>query len=177
MVAIRAHLDHSFSGSHGGGDLSLLRIVDNSHRNFAHIVLNAFEHPPPRGLGFDPDLAPYPFDPGKAQQLLREAGYPDGLAMTLITPQGFEVQAIVISKILEQVGFTVERQVLDTVSYNQRVTLSHLVQSSEQQQWDIALTKIGDFTNVLASTSKTRAVARRPRPSAATQSRSTCDSR
>ncbi len=102
---------------------------------------------PPRGLGFDPDLAPYPFDPGKAQQLLREAGYPDGLAMTLITPQGFEVQATVISKMLEHVGFMVERQVLDTVSYNQQVTLSHLGQSSEQQQWDIALTKIGDFTN------------------------------
>jgi len=31
---------------------------------------------PERTLGYDPDLAPYPFEPGKAQQLLREAAIP-----------------------------------------------------------------------------------------------------
>src|SRR5215475_14165768 len=53
-------------------------------------------------FGYDPDLAPYAFDPGKARHLLREAGYPDGLALSLIAPEDLEVQATVVSKMLEQ---------------------------------------------------------------------------
>ena len=75
-------------------------------------------------FGYDPDLAPYAFDPGKARALLREAGYPDGLAVTLIAPPTLEVQATVVGKMLEQVGFTVERQMLDPAVYNQKTRLS-----------------------------------------------------
>ena len=32
----------------------------------------------PSGLGFDSDLAPFPYDPDLARQLMAEAGYPDG---------------------------------------------------------------------------------------------------
>jgi peptide/nickel transport system substrate-binding protein len=98
-------------------------------------------------FGYDPDLAPYPFDPVKARALLREAGYPDGLAVTLIAPSALEVQATVIGKMLEQVGFTVERQMLDPTVYNQKTRLTELDQPAEQQAWDIALTLWNDPVN------------------------------
>jgi len=37
---------------------------------------------------YDPDLAGYPHDPGRARDLVREAGYPDGVEVELLVPQG-----------------------------------------------------------------------------------------
>jgi peptide/nickel transport system substrate-binding protein len=105
----------------------------------ALVAVNAF--------GYDPALAPYAFDPGKARALLRAAGYPDGLAVILIAPPNLEVQATVVGKMLEQVGFTVERQMLDPAVYNQKVERGHLDQPEEQQVWDIALTSKTDPAN------------------------------
>jgi ABC-type transport system substrate-binding protein len=102
---------------------------------------------PFRGFGYDADLAPYPFDPGKVRSLLREAGHPDGLAITLIASQQLEIQATVVSKMLEQAGFTVDLQVLDAVTLNRKTVLSHLDQPPERQGWDIALTSWGDTLN------------------------------
>jgi peptide/nickel transport system substrate-binding protein len=98
-------------------------------------------------FGYDPALAPYPFDPVKARALLREAGYPDGLALTLITSPHLEVQATVVGKMLEQVGFTVERQMLDPTVYNQKTDFRVLDQPAEQQGWDIALKSWTDLVN------------------------------
>jgi peptide/nickel transport system substrate-binding protein len=98
-------------------------------------------------FGYDPALAPYAFDPVKARALLREAGYPDGLTLTLIAPSSLEVQATVVGKMLEQVGFTVERQMLDPTVFNQKTRLPELDQPAEQQAWDIALTSWRDPVN------------------------------
>jgi peptide/nickel transport system substrate-binding protein len=102
---------------------------------------------PVRSFGYDPDLAPYPFDPGKAQHLLREVGYPAGLSLTLLAPEALEIQATVVSKMLEQAGFTVDRKMLDNVAYNRQVLLSELEQPPEQQTWDIALASGRDTVN------------------------------
>jgi ABC-type transport system substrate-binding protein len=98
-------------------------------------------------FGYDPALAPYAFEPDKVRALLREAGYPDGLAVTLIAPSSLEVQATVVGKMLEQAGFTVERQMLDPTDYNQQTRLPELDQPAEQQAWDIALTSWRDVVN------------------------------
>jgi len=103
---------------------------------------------PVQAFGYDPDLAPYAFDPDKTRALLREAGYPDGLALTLIAPATLQVQATVVSKMLEMGGFRVDFQVLDPVTYGQRTAISSLEQSPEQQTWDIALaSNVPDVAN------------------------------
>jgi peptide/nickel transport system substrate-binding protein len=102
---------------------------------------------PFQAFGYDPDLAPYPFDPAKARDLLREAGYPDGLSINLIAPEELAVQATVVGKMLEQVGLKVEVQMLAPGAYNRKTFLSFLDQPAEQQAWDIALASRRDQMN------------------------------
>jgi peptide/nickel transport system substrate-binding protein len=103
---------------------------------------------PVPAFGYDPDLAPYAFDPDKTRALLREAGYPDGLSLTLIAPDTLQVQATVVSKMLEQGGFRVDLQVLDPATHGQKTAISHMEQPPEQHSWDIALTSnVPDVAN------------------------------
>jgi peptide/nickel transport system substrate-binding protein len=102
---------------------------------------------PVASFGYAPDLAPYAFDPGKAQHLLREAGYPDGLALSLIAPEELEVQATVVSKMLEQAGFRVALELLDADTYMRKTHFAALDQPPEHQPWDIALRASFDLFN------------------------------
>ncbi len=99
---------------------------------------------PVQGFGYDADLAPYPFDPTKVRPLLREAGYAEGLMLTLIASEELQVQATVVSKMLEQVGFTVALQILDGAAFNRKTFLGGLDQPPAHQPWDIALTVFRD---------------------------------
>jgi ABC-type transport system substrate-binding protein len=102
---------------------------------------------PVHGYGYDPDLVPYAFDPNTARRLLQEAGYPAGLSLRLIASEDLAVQATVVSKMLEHVGFQVDLQVLDPGAYNRQTDLSHLDQPAEQQPWDLALRSFFDRPN------------------------------
>jgi peptide/nickel transport system substrate-binding protein len=102
---------------------------------------------PVQEFGYDPNLAPYAFDPAKGKDLLRQGGYPEGRPISLIAQEWMEVQATVVSKMLEQVGLTVRAEILDAVTYNKKTFLSGLDQRAEKQTWDIALSAWFDGLN------------------------------
>jgi peptide/nickel transport system substrate-binding protein len=123
---------------------------------------------PPAALGFDPNLAPYPFDPDRARRLLREAGYHDGLTITLLATERSKVQATVVSKMLEQVGFKVQVQIANRGAWYKQTSDfwfgSPLFQNFNRSwpSWDIALNILYDrFPRSLlkGSTSQYRAFA------------------
>lgn len=63
-------------------------------------------------MGFDPEIADYPYDPAKATALLEEAGYGDGFDITFKFPSGRYVQdrevATAIAGMLGAVGINTE---------------------------------------------------------------------
>jgi peptide/nickel transport system substrate-binding protein len=102
---------------------------------------------PRQGFGYDPDLPAYPFEPDQARQLLHDADYPTGRAVTLIASEDLAIQATVVGKMLEQVGLTVDLQLLDQVAFNQQIQVSTPEPLSEPRGWDIALTSWLDVFN------------------------------
>lgn len=66
-------------------------------------------------------LGPYPYDPSRAKELLKEAGYPNGFKVTLMTPTGrymFDKQvAEAIAQYLREVGIEAEVRTYDWPTY------------------------------------------------------------
>jgi peptide/nickel transport system substrate-binding protein len=74
----------------------------------------------PGYLGYDPDVAPYPYDPEMAKTLLAEAGYEDGFETTLDSTTAGHTDVIdAVAGYLSEVGVTVEIQEYELGQFNQ----------------------------------------------------------
>jgi peptide/nickel transport system substrate-binding protein len=139
-----------------------LHVVDKSPANWTYIVMHVFEHLVEAskdgtlvpGLAtswrwLDDRTLEMTLRQGVtlARHLLGEAGFAEGLPLSLIASEELQVQATVVSKMLEQAGFRVDLQLLDGAAFNRKVKLDSLDQPPEHQPWDIALMVHRDAMN------------------------------
>src|SRR5690606_16355713 len=69
--------------------------------------------------GSDPKLEPYPYDPAKARELLRKAGYPNGFSTKLYSPSDHPVElATVLAAYWQQIGVKTEVQRIDYAAWS-----------------------------------------------------------
>ncbi|MFN2232158.1 MAG: ABC transporter substrate-binding protein [Anaerolineae bacterium] len=75
--------------------------------------------------GNNPALVPWPYDPDLARELLADAGYADGLEITLTTPSGAYYQDAAIAQSIAQqwdeIGIQARVEVLDWGTYVERL--------------------------------------------------------
>ncbi len=104
---------------------TLVNLVAEGMADVAHALI------PPDMMDL-PTVA-YPYDPAKAQELLAEAGYPDGITLTLWAPQGRYLKDKEIGEAiqaqLKEVGINAELEIWEWGAYNKAI-LEH-----EQQLW------------------------------------------
>jgi peptide/nickel transport system substrate-binding protein len=76
-------------------------------------------------FGTSPNLKPEPYDPEGARQLLAEAGYPDGFAVTLYAPNGRFLNdakiAVAVGQMLSRIGIAAKVETLPVSIFKARV--------------------------------------------------------
>ena len=94
---------------------------------------------PEGAYGHNPNLVRYEYDTTKAKSLLREAGYPNGFQIKLIASEAWKLEAQIIARMLERIGFTVNLQVLTYPEMLRKIYIPVMDGPPEDQDWDIAI--------------------------------------
>ena len=105
----------------------------------------------PDSFGYNPNLEPWRYDPALAKKLLAEAGYPNGIDVTLDVDNPFKEQAEAVAAMLTQAGIRTKVQLWE------RTALSDLWKDPSKhdrhmffRSWgDGALDPVGIFVPVL----------------------------
>ena len=80
--------------------------------------------------GADPSIKPYPYDPQKAKDLLKEAGYPNGFSLNLYSPNGRYLMdkevTLAVADQLSKVGIKTNVQVMESNTYLKELSAHNL---------------------------------------------------
>ena len=108
-------------------------------------------------LGTDERAPLFPYDPAKAKELLKEAGYPDGLTIKTIhtTLMGMETFIEAIQAQLKKIGVNLDVQLVEHATYHAQIRkdLSPLVhyQAARFPVADVYLTQFYDFASIVGA--------------------------
>ena len=101
-------------------------------------------HIPPGARGHNPDLKLYTYDTEKARALLKEAGYPDGFEMTLITPFAQELEAQVMKSMYERIGLKVTLKAFSWPEWAYKVS-TFSEKKAQEEDWDVSVCYNNDW--------------------------------
>ena len=108
-------------------------------------------------LGTDERAPLFPYDPAKAKELLKEAGYPDGLTIKTIhtTLMGMETFIEAIQAQLKKIGVNLDVQLVEHATYHAQIRkdLSPLVhyQAARFPVADVYLTQFYDSASIVGA--------------------------
>ena len=100
---------------------------------------------PPGAFGYNSNLAPLEYDSGKARELLREAGYPEGFEVNLVTFEAWKLEAQIISRMLNRIGLKVNMDVLTRPEFVRKFCVPMLTKPPEEEVWDLSLIAHSDY--------------------------------
>jgi len=76
----------------------------------------------PYNPGYDPSIKSWPYNPKKARQLLKEAGYPKGFETTLTTNLYTKAQTEAIAALLRDVGIKAKLNIPEEATWARQIT-------------------------------------------------------